>query len=59
VEFEVNIIVVFRDSFLVTENFPITLYREPPPSLAPPSVTGGAAPAGGAGGGGGSATSPK
>jgi hypothetical protein len=29
VEFEVNIIVVFEDNYLVTENFPITLFREP------------------------------
>jgi hypothetical protein len=29
VEFEVNVIVVFQDNFSITENFPITLYREP------------------------------
>lgn len=29
VEFELNIIAVFADNFSVTENFPITLYREP------------------------------
>ena len=27
VEFEVNLIVVFGDGYMVTENFPITLYR--------------------------------
>lgn len=27
VEFEVNVIVVFEDHYMVTENFPITLYR--------------------------------
>ena len=27
VEFEVNLIVVFSDGYMVTENFPITLYR--------------------------------
>jgi hypothetical protein len=29
VEFEVNIIVVFEDSYMVTENFPIRLFRSP------------------------------
>lgn len=32
VEFEVNVIVVFEDAYMVTENFPITLYREAAPS---------------------------
>jgi hypothetical protein len=27
VEFEVNLVVVFQDSHLITENFPIKLYR--------------------------------
>ena len=27
VEFEVNLIVVFADGYMVTENFPIVLYR--------------------------------
>lgn len=29
VEFELNIIVAFEDHYMVTENFPIILYREP------------------------------
>jgi len=29
VEFEVNIIVAFEDGYMVTENFPISLYRSP------------------------------
>ncbi len=29
VEFEVNITVVFEDAYMVTENFPITLFRSP------------------------------
>jgi hypothetical protein len=28
VEFEVNLIVVFGDGYMVTEGFPIELYRE-------------------------------
>ena len=27
IEFEVNLIVVFADGYMVTENFPLTLYR--------------------------------
>lgn len=27
VEFEVNLVVLFKDQYLVTENFPIRLYR--------------------------------
>ena len=34
VEFEVNIIVAFEDGFMVTENFPIRLYRAPVGSSA-------------------------
>ena len=30
VEFEVNVIIVFEDSYMVTENFPIRLFRAPP-----------------------------
>ena len=29
VEFEVNIILVFEDAYMVTENFPIRLFRSP------------------------------
>lgn len=29
VEFEVNVIVVFADNYMVTESFPILLYRQP------------------------------
>lgn len=29
VEFEVNIIVVFDEAYMVTENFPIRLFRSP------------------------------
>lgn len=36
VEFEVNIIVVFEDSYMVTENFPIRLYRAPVGAAVPP-----------------------
>ena len=29
VEFEVNLIVIFGDGYMITENFPITLVRGP------------------------------
>ena len=34
VEFEVNVIIVFEDSYMVTENFPIRLFRAPPGGAA-------------------------